>query len=69
MPPGYGAGDSAALHFIGSELHQVVSSRPKARAAFVAPGEDGIAVEHELSVRYLGAPAVQELPARAAVAA
>src|SRR6516162_2028552 len=39
MPPGYGVGDSAALHFVGSELAEVVSSRPKARAALVAPGE------------------------------
>jgi peptidase E len=55
MAPGYGAGDSAALHFVGTDLFDVVASRPQARAAFVAPGEDGVAVERELSVRYLGA--------------
>jgi dipeptidase E len=69
MVPGYGAGDSAALHFVGSELSEVVSSRPKARAAFVAIGDDGIAVERELPVRYLGVSAVEDLSADAAVAA
>ena len=62
------------MHFIGTELHEVVSSRPQARAAFVAPGVDGQAVEHELPVRYLGVPAVEprvltEVPLAAAVAA
>ncbi len=55
MAPGYGAGDSAALHFIGTELVEVVSSRPGARAAFVGLGADGEAQEQELRVRYLGA--------------
>ena len=33
MPPGYGVGDAAALHFVGTELAEVVSSRPgRARA-------------------------------------
>ncbi len=35
MPAGYGVGDSAALHFIGTELAEVVSSRPQASAARV----------------------------------
>lgn len=57
MPPGYGASDAAALHFIGTELAEVVSSRPGARARFVyADGEAGT-VERELAVRYLGSPA------------
>jgi dipeptidase E len=56
MAPGYGAGDAAALHFVGTELAEVVSSRPEARAAFVALGDDGRPVERELAVRYLGAP-------------
>ena len=59
MPPGYGAGDSAALHFIGGELAEVVSSRPQAAAAFVSRGADGLADERALPVRYLGARAVQ----------
>jgi dipeptidase E len=54
LAPGYGAGDSAALHFIGTELAEVVSSRPQARAAFVCNEEDGVAIERELAVRYLG---------------
>jgi dipeptidase E len=75
LPPGYGAGDGAALHFVGNELAEVVSSRPGARAAYVcADSERGI-VERELPVRYLGAPAVAEapvalpVPARGAIAA
>ena len=40
MPPGYAAGDGAALHFVGTELARVVSSRPKARAYRVAPEGD-----------------------------
>ncbi len=35
MPPGYGVGDAAALHFVGTELAEVVSSRPGARARYV----------------------------------
>jgi peptidase E len=60
LPPGYGAGDSAALHFVGTELAEVVSSRPRARAAFVGRGDDGDAVERELPVRYLGTRALTE---------
>jgi dipeptidase E len=53
MPPGYGAGDGAALHFVGTELAEVVSSRPQARAVYVS-GEEGTVQERELPVRYLG---------------
>jgi dipeptidase E len=55
IAPGYGAGAGAALHFVGTELAEVVGSRPDARAVRVLRGEDGCAVEHELPVRYLGA--------------
>jgi peptidase E len=61
MPAGYGVGDSAALHFVGTELAEVVSSRPEASAAFVSPGTDGIACERALPVRYLGDAALDEL--------
>jgi peptidase E len=61
MPAGYGAGDSAALHFIGTELADVVSSQPQASAAFVSRGTDGIACERALPVRYLGDAAMDEL--------
>ena len=61
LPSGYGVGDSAALRFVGTELAEVVTSRPSARAAFVSAG-DGEAVgagvgvgERELPARYLGA--------------
>jgi peptidase E len=57
-PPGYGAGDGAALHFVGNELAEVVSSRPGARAAYVSLDGDGTVGERELPVRYLGVPAV-----------
>jgi peptidase E len=56
MPPGYGVGDAAALHFVGTELAEVVSSRPEARAFYVHADPQAGAVEHELPVRYLGAP-------------
>jgi peptidase E len=69
MAAGYGAGDSAALHFVGTELAEVVSSRPRARAAFVHVDAAGAAVERELPVRYLGVAAVDELPAGEPVAA
>jgi peptidase E len=54
LPPGYGAGDGAALHFVGNELAEVVSSRPCARAAHVSLDAGGRVVERELPVRYLG---------------
>lgn len=69
LPAGYGAGDSAALHFVGTELAEVVASRPKARAAFVGSEGIGVAIERELPVRYLGADGVVDLPAKAAIAA
>ncbi len=36
MAPGYGVGDAAALHFVGTELAEAVSSRPGARARYVS---------------------------------
>jgi dipeptidase E len=56
MPPGYGAGDAAALHFVGSELAEVVSSHPGAKALYVSADGDRGAIERELAVRYLGSP-------------
>ncbi len=64
MPPGYGTGDGAALHFVGTELARVVTSRQHARAYLVAP--DGPDVrETELATQFLGAPVPVE-PALAA---
>jgi dipeptidase E len=55
--PGYGVGDAAALHFIGTELSEVVASRPGACASFVSRDGDGAVTERALPVRYLGAAA------------
>ena len=63
MPAGYGVGDSVALHFVGTELTGVVSSKPKGRAAFVAPGEAGVVVEREVPVRYLGMSSLEAVAA------
>lgn len=57
LGPGYGADDGAALHFVGTELAEVVSSRPKARGYHVE-AVDGQAVETELSCHYLGSPRI-----------
>src|SRR5947209_7400814 len=57
LGPGYGASDGAALHFVGTELAEVVSSHPAARAVFAAPDGAGGASERDLDVRYLGRPA------------
>ena len=62
MPAGYGTGDGAALHFVGTELAEVVASRPKARAYHVTRDE---VTETELATRFLGAPLAVE-PALAA---
>jgi peptidase E len=53
MAPGYAADDGVALHFAGSELTDVVASRPERRAYRVTPG-----AETPLEPRYLGAPAL-----------
>jgi dipeptidase E len=62
MPAGYGVGDAAALHFVGTELDQVVSSRAGARASYVSGDGEGGVRERELPVRYLGAVEAQEIP-------
>jgi peptidase E len=56
--PGYGAGDGSALHFVGTELSDVVSSRRSARAVFVCSDGDDGTIERELAVRYLGSDAI-----------
>ena len=55
MAAGYGVGDAAALHFVGTELAEVVASRPDARARFVCADGTAEAMEEDLPVRYLGA--------------
>jgi dipeptidase E len=50
---GYAADDGAALHFAGSTLAEVVSSRPEA-GAYRVEKVDGRVVETRLPVRFLG---------------
>jgi dipeptidase E len=54
MPAGYGAGDAAALHFVGTELERVVSARPRAKAFHVSADPSGGARERKLPVSHLG---------------
>jgi peptidase E len=54
LVPGYAADDGAALHFQGSELAGIVTSRPNA-AAYRVQMRDGKVVEERLPVRFLGA--------------
>jgi dipeptidase E len=51
---GYAADDGVGLHFIGTSLHEAVSSRPNA-AAYRVEMKDGRVVEERLPTRYLGA--------------
>jgi dipeptidase E len=60
LTPGYGVGDGAALHFVGTDLHEVVGSRPDAQAWFVPGDGAGGVVEEELPVRHLGEPRASE---------
>jgi peptidase E len=54
LPDGYAADDGAALVFHGTELAEVVASRPEARAYRVDRTPAGDADETELPARYLG---------------
>jgi peptidase E len=40
FPPGYAADEGAALHFVGTELHEVVAATEGSRAYRVEPGTD-----------------------------
>ncbi len=53
LPSTFAADDGAALHFVGTRLKEVVSSRPDARARIVHLRR-GKVVEDEFKVRYLG---------------
>jgi peptidase E len=52
MCSGYAAEDGAALHFCGTELAQVVASRPNARAYRLSAAEGRVS-ETRLATRYL----------------
>ena len=54
LPPGVAADDGAALHFVGTELHEVVASVPGARGYRVERSHGG-AEETALPPRELGA--------------
>jgi peptidase E len=54
LPGGYAADDGAALVFGGTDLVEVVASRPAARGYRVARDADGRTAETELPTRYLG---------------
>jgi dipeptidase E len=68
MAPGYGVGDAAALHFVGTELAEVVCSRPGARAVHVSSAGNGV-IERELATRYLGPMLETTLPVVTTLAA
>jgi hypothetical protein len=53
MCPGFAADDGAALRFMGTELAEVVTSRPGAGAYHVRSA-GGEIVEHPLAARFLG---------------
>ena len=52
---GWAVDDSAAVHFMGTQLHRVVSSRPNARV-YRMTCESGVGVETPLPTEYLGEP-------------
>jgi dipeptidase E len=64
MHPGFAADDGVALHFTGTSLRRVVSSRPAGRAYRVEAVEEDV-IEVPLEVRYLGARAALAEPAAA----
>lgn len=53
FPAGYAADDGAALHFVGPDLVEVVTSRPAAKAYRVALRNEAVD-EQELTSRFLG---------------
>lgn len=59
MLSGYAADDGAALHFLGTELVEVVTSREKAAAYRVALA-GGDVTESRLQARYLGSSSASE---------
>ncbi len=54
VPGGYAADDGAALHFAGTKLREIVTSRPNAAAYRVERARRGV-VEERLPSRFLGA--------------
>lgn len=54
LPPGIACDDLAAVHFVGTEIAEVVSSGSASRAYRVRPGGDGGSLEEALDVRTIG---------------
>ncbi|MEA3402310.1 MAG: DUF429 domain-containing protein [Armatimonadota bacterium] len=61
LPDGVAADDGAALHFVGTELVEAISSRPGA-GAYIVRREGDRAVETALDTRYLGDDAEPRIP-------
>jgi peptidase E len=61
LPPGWAVDDGAALHFVGTELQEAVSSRPGARA-FRVELQDGEPIETAVPTRYLGREEIRTTP-------
>jgi peptidase E len=53
LPAGYAASDGAALHFVGTDLHRVVLSRPQA-CAYRVEAAGGTVTEQPLAADHLG---------------
>ena len=53
IQPGYALDDGVAIHFVGSEVQRIVSSRPDAKAYRMPRCEDEV-TEESLSTDYLG---------------
>jgi dipeptidase E len=61
MPSGYAAEDGAALRFVGTELAEVVSSRPEARA-YRLECRGTLVMETRLATRYLNGSVPSTVP-------
>jgi peptidase E len=53
LPPGIACDEPAAVHFVDTEISQVVTAKKGACAYSVVPGDGGIAVETPLQTRIL----------------
>ncbi len=62
LPSGYGVDDGAALIFRGTELEEIVTSKPIASAYLVRRGDAGEVYERRLEARYLGSSGVPSPP-------
>lgn len=53
LPPGLACDDYAAVHMVGTALHEAIASRPEAGAYRVSCAPDGTVIEEALPVRQL----------------